>query len=788
MHALPRPSFVPSLRAAAIALSCAASTAFAGPVSSPWGAPAPGHALAAAALAGRYASADLSTDSVVVRSIDESITRTITRAQLSALLPWMTLDSSGDGPNALAFSDSGRLLFIAVHDAATAPDGQPSDAILRYDVFEDSLTVFMRLELFSSDTPTYGALAHYKGRLYVGVPGGVRVLRAQMNDLTGVSLFTSSLTASVVATGLAVDRTQSTLYASSGTTISRAPITNSNSLSWTTVGTLPNVRSLAFSEHFGGPANPGLYALASDGSSSAAWFLTLDQARGLTAFAPTTYLSAPADWRDLAASADGALILGSSSAAQVVRDSSDTRLSYPSWISNEFTQVVNFAKSLVTTGPGAGGGPAGWVIDGDVQIGWSRFHPATPDAAAWAVLLLIASDSVNADPAALPTARAILKRYAGLAADGIVPSRTADGIFRHWIDPATGGVKPTWDPEFATMSTMKIVLAAARARAYWPGDVQIRDAASAIICGVTNHDAYFTGSNYAMALKGNAGGGGNAFAGGFHEGILFAEQAGVYGGAQGQAAWNYWKNRSSFTSASTLTGRSTATNFPGSFLPTFITMYATQLIADFRSSPAWATHFQNLRASQAAWTDDNAPRFSTVFSAGTTRSDWGGYHADSLTDHPGDVTTFTSLEATAAGTAVGFSAGPQSAEAVGAYHAYRKGARQTFLGGASILYRRSNIDASYQPDSAGLPDVAIGGLGLAELLKPGTVDSVLTGFYPSCTPCPADFDQSGFVDIEDYSAFVLAFEAGTDNADFDSSGFVDVEDFSAFVQAFEAGC
>lgn len=54
--------------------------------------------------------------------------------------------------------------------------------------------------------------------------------------------------------------------------------------------------------------------------------------------------------------------------------------------------------------------------------------------------------------------------------------------------------------------------------------------------------------------------------------------------------------------------------------------------------------------------------------------------------------------------------------------------------------------------------------------------------------CRADFDRSGFTDVEDYTAFVLAFEEGDDSADFDGSGFVDIEDFSAFVLAFEDGC
>lgn len=58
-----------------------------------------------------------------------------------------------------------------------------------------------------------------------------------------------------------------------------------------------------------------------------------------------------------------------------------------------------------------------------------------------------------------------------------------------------------------------------------------------------------------------------------------------------------------------------------------------------------------------------------------------------------------------------------------------------------------------------------------------------------CPPaCPADFDGSGFVDLDDYTAYVLAFEEGVEAADFDGSGFVDIEDFTGFVLAFEGGC
>jgi len=54
--------------------------------------------------------------------------------------------------------------------------------------------------------------------------------------------------------------------------------------------------------------------------------------------------------------------------------------------------------------------------------------------------------------------------------------------------------------------------------------------------------------------------------------------------------------------------------------------------------------------------------------------------------------------------------------------------------------------------------------------------------------CPADFDHNGFVNGDDFDAFVDAFTLGDSAADFDRNGFVNGDDFDAFVDAFEAGC
>lgn len=69
----------------------------------------------------------------------------------------------------------------------------------------------------------------------------------------------------------------------------------------------------------------------------------------------------------------------------------------------------------------------------------------------------------------------------------------------------------------------------------------------------------------------------------------------------------------------------------------------------------------------------------------------------------------------------------------------------------------------------------------------GTVNFMSDNFTVTYV-CGADFDGSGFVDTDDYDAFVHAFEAGENTADFDASGFVDTDDFDAYVHAFEAGC
>ena len=742
------------LWAAAVVVS-ATCGALGGPVTSSFqvGGQDDSAAVGAAAYAGVYAVSDTFEDNVEIRDAGQNLIRVITRAEMLALAPWMTLDGGPDGPSAVCVTASGRLVFILVHDDSVASDGLGSDVVLRYDVSNNTLGVFARLEAFDrGDVAPLLAMAHHKAVLYVGTQsGGVRVYLASASASSGTLLATWTLPAAGPIRGIAIDRDASVIFAATDTSVYRATVPTSfaTAPTWTQiVSGGSDIRALAWGDHYGGAGNRGLYILSGAGSGSRIDFVTYVSAYQSSLVSPSAYVTSTTPLFDLVATADGRLLGGADEDALLIRDDSDTRLTYEQWLRDEVSQVTSFARGLISPD----GEPAGWVIDADTDPSIARFHPATPDGAGWTVLMLLMSDRLGGDALAQTQVRSVLTRYAGLAPDGIGPSRTADGIFRHWIDPLTGQAKAGWDPEFATLSTMKIVVAAARAAAQYPNDPQIVRAAHRIIFRTRNHDAYIQSGTDAIAFKGLLAGNADtaSFARPFHEGIIFAEQCSVYGGVFSQGAYGRWLNRALWPTATFVPGMPITSTASGLFESAFISLYPALLTPGYRTSFSWQTQVNNIRWSNSAWTDDNGPRFMTVFSAGTTRSDWGGYRADSLTssNHPGNVTTFPSLMA--------MCAFGDASPAVSAYQAYRKGARQTFRTGASILYRRSDVDRSYLPNSAGLPDVVLGALGLSELIQPGAIDAVLARAYPTIEQCPVDLNGDGVVDVEDLYRHVQA--------------------------------
>lgn len=769
-----------SRRLGVVALLCGA--AHAAPVIQPWptDSPGPASAVAAAELSGWYALAETAGDTVEIRDIRQTLVRTITRAEILALAPWMSLDASDDGPSALAWTDSGRALFIVVTDDAHSTDGLGSDVVLRYDTATGALTRFVRAEIGDATGPGPGAM-HFRGELWVATQAGpVRVYRAGRGDVAGVLRYAWSLPGSVPARDFAVARLLDRVFIVGDDTLFRVDLSQPFA-SAQPVGPVTRGRAVAYSDHTATPEFEGVYIAegGAPGVNARVRFVPRLQAIGQAAYAPFAYLTIADDTRDLSPTPCGRLLLGTETGPAILRETDDPRLTYEDWLRDEFEQVLIFARGLVAPD----GQPAGWVTDADVAAGRTRFHPSSPDGAAWVVMLQIADDHLANTQASADPVRTILRRYAGLMPDGIAPVVSADGIMRHWHSPSTGGAAQGWDPEFATMSTMLLVMAADRARRFYPGDAGIVEAADTIIGRIDNWEDYINPATRALYLRAQQSGGPDlsTASAAFNEGVLFVEQAAVYGPTiQTGPALDFWLDRGGLPEAAFIPGQPVTTDRPGDHLPAFVSLYPWIAQRPLRTDPAWREHTRNLLASSGAWTDDNAPRFMTVFSAGTTKPEWGGYHADSLSDHPGDVTTFPSL--------MGFASLGLTAPSVGAYHAYRHGARQDFATGASLLFRRSQIDPAYTPPDAGLPDVAIGALGLAELIRPGTADAVFA--VPYRAACPADLaPPAGTLDFFDLLAFLAAYTDQDASADLARPfGQFDFFDISAFLSAFNAGC
>lgn len=694
-------------------LTFGAVPAFSAPVENSWAVVGPDETVAvgAARLAGIYAAADSYEDNVEIRDIRQTLRRTISAAEISALLPWMQLTGGPDGPSAIAVSDSGREVYVLVHDEKSAGDGNPSDGILLYDTLDDELTLFARLELFAHENePPLLSAVHHAGKLYAGTGlGEIKVYRAGLSTTNGTLLETALLPDASPVRGLAIDSDNHLLFAAGSNSIYRANL-NGSPLTFSPIGQVGDIQAITFSQHYGGANNAGLYVLSAI-TAQRIVHVSIDQARGLQDFAPTIYQSFSGASYDICATACGRLLCGALENAVMISDNSDARLGFNAWVTNEFDQQIAFAKNLIAPD---GKGP-GWVVDADVQQGWNRFHPASPDAACWAGISLLLLDEIHGSPSARLLMQDILKRYAGQAVDNIIPETNADGIPRHWYEPSTGSTNGEWNPEFAVMSKMKLNILAVRAQNYYTNDAIIRGAAQVILNANTNAAAYINTNADTLYLRALTNGGPDLTSPSdpFHEGILFVEQAASYTNSVAPV-YARWLDASLWPACQLVARKPVTGDNTNGFQAAFVSLYPYLLQKDFRDSLLWQQSVNNLWYSHALWNDENGPRYLTVFSAGTTPA---GYNADSLSYHPDDIATFPSLLA--------FCSKGDTAPAVGAYHAYRRGARQTFAGGASILYRRSNLNPSWQPNSAGLPDVALGAVGLAELLEPGIVDKIL---------------------------------------------------------------
>jgi hypothetical protein len=97
------------------------------------------------------------------------------------------------------------------------------------------------------------------------------------------------------------------------------------------------------------------------------------------------------------------------------------------------------------------------------------------------------------------------------------------------------------------------------------------------------------------------------------------------------------------------------------------------------------------------------------------------------------------------------------------------------------------LDVTWAATAAADPSPPDTSLVTLELLGDGATFISITYTYEP-DPCPADYNDDGVVNSQDFVAFLNAFTTADWSADFNADGVVNSQDFVAFLNAFVAGC
>lgn len=606
--------------------------------------------------------------------------------------------TSADSINGMAFTASGRQLFIA------APD-----SVKTYNVGTQTQSDFITgLSLGSGKT----GIAHFKGELFVGTENG-EILRytAQLDDTTGS--YSNSITVGDSVKAITVDIQDEMLYVATPNEL--YSLNPSNSV-LTQLAAVSNLVDITYGRTYGAEGCGGLLLVQDNGSEHIVYRITTDELQAGGAVTLEPYYESGTAIPDMAATACGRL-LTAGAAPQMLSDTNDTRMGFMEWVADEFEQNVNFAKTLCWQD----GGLTGMVQNTVVKNGSSRGVVSSPDAAFWVVSQLLMSDEINGDAEARGLVREIIKRYAQLDVN-------TDGQWYHWYDSTTGD--RTWgdvDPDGTTsiFSTMKAVHMAIRAKEYYPDDTETVAAADTIINRLRNQRDYIREFGKQKSPANDLGPTLDSVSTGiftpYIETHLFSELMAASEPMCENAYLDYWRYRGSHTYDYTLPDEPIVrSNSAG-----FWRMYDQSTIAHCRESEDWQQEFENYYALFAGWTDDHAPEHLTAFSAGQVPnlddddpSTSYSYNADKYTSHPGTVNSF--------GTVIGFGLHGNTVPVVGAYFAYRDGRRQLMEGSDSIadpnLLTRISYDyPTWLLNNISPTDHQYAGYALGEILSPGSI-------------------------------------------------------------------
>lgn len=406
--------------------------------------------------------------------------------------------------------------------------------------------------------------------------------------------------------------------------------------------------------------------------------------------------------------------------------------------------------------------PSGLVRDSLVLDGAS-FHPATPDAAGFALLALSALDHLGKLSDAQQRVEKILSAYAGQR-PGVTPDRSADGHFIHFMNISTGApAGGGWDASYTPIGTALLVAGAQFARNHFTGNGAIAALTDQLTNSVNFNNAIHPSLNGRIFLDmTKAGGGAGGTTAPWNEFMLVHSLAlRETDNERALAVKHRWLD-TDFLPQRNFAGISTLTDNPSTFAPAFWVQQMHFFNGDFRHQAEFEAFFRNQQqADQAYSAGILGETFRYGLTAGVVPSPVV-YHADRIGNHPFNV---FSPEAVAAW---------GDMETLLEFYLNQPAESDSRLRYGMV--RESALQPSWIPGDAALVDHLFLLFGLVESIDPDFFAERV--FAPLAA---GDFNADGTVDSADYDLWSSQFGSTTHlAADGNGDGIIDAGDYTVW--------
>lgn len=359
----------------------------------------------------------------------------------------------------------------------------------------------------------------------------------------------------------------------------------------------------------------------------------------------------------------------------------------------------------------------------------NSYHPATPDAAGFALLGLSALDHLDKlSNAELLTTR-ILNAYTGNT-PGVHPERSANGHFIHFMDIADGSDPPGWDDSYTPIGTALLVAGAQFARNHFSDNATIASLTEELTNSVDFNAAIHPSLDGGIFLDvGKSGEGTGGAVRPWNEFMLVESLAlREENNERALAVKDLWLEPENLPKIS-LEGIETLTDNPSQFASGFWVQQMHFFNGDFRHNLEFEQYFENHRDADKLYSSTVlGEEYRYGLTAGVSPQ---GYHADRIWNHPNDV---FSPEAVAAW---------GDMEALLQFVANQNPSSDPHF--RFGLVRESAAQPDWVPGDAGLVDHLFLLFGLVESIEP---DFFAERMIPKFIE--GDFNHNGEVDGEDF--------------------------------------